>query len=75
MTKKELKGVKEFSKILFIVGFVFWLLETIYFLIKGGRHFKAVTPDEIFCDNIVTQIWATALSAISFYFVYKVFKL
>lgn len=34
--------------------FVFWILETLFFIIRDGFHLKAVTADEIACDKIVT---------------------
>jgi hypothetical protein len=38
-----------------LVGtFAFWVLETLFFILRDGWHIKAVTADEIACDKIVS---------------------
>ena len=61
MDNKELKVIWKLSKILWLAGFIFWLLETAVFLIIEGWHYKATNPIEIFCDKIVINALTTAL--------------
>jgi hypothetical protein len=62
MKKKELKTLWKLSKVFWLVGFTFWLLETIVFLFIEGWHIKATHPIEINCDKIVSNIWEFALN-------------
>jgi hypothetical protein len=62
MKKKELKTLWKLSKVFWLVGFTFWLLETIVFLFIEGWHIKATHPIEIHCDKIVLNIWEFALN-------------
>lgn len=62
MKKEELKTLWKLAKKFFIVGFVFWVIETIIFLIIEGWHYKATHPIEIHCDKIVINIWTFAFN-------------
>lgn len=44
------------AKGLSVCMLLFWLLETVYFLIVDGWHWKATSNAEIVCDIIVTVI-------------------
>jgi len=47
-----------------IIGFItiaFWLIETTFFLIRDGWHFKAITKEEILMDDIVSLLFAVTI--------------
>lgn len=50
MTRKVWKN----SKIVLSSTLIFWILETLFFIIKDGFHLRAETKAEMICDNIVT---------------------
>lgn len=54
MTIKRAKKLWKYSKVYFNLGFLFWIAETIYFLIKHGWHWKAINEQEQICDNIAS---------------------
>lgn len=58
----ELKTLCKVAKYSWVLGFTFWLLETIVFLIIEGWHLKATHPIEIHCDKIVSNILEFALN-------------
>ena len=66
MKAQEIKTFWNLAKIFWIIGFVFWILETSIFLIIEGWHWKATHPIEIYCDEIVVNIWTTALNITTF---------
>ncbi len=69
----EHKVIWNVTKRLFIIGFVFWLLETIVFLIIEGWHIKATNQIEIYCDEIVVNLWdACCYLAIYIFFHYLI---
>lgn len=62
--KMNLKRVKQkwnLAKILCLAGISFWLVETTYFLIAYGWHWKAINEAEKMCDNIVGYFWTGGL--------------
>jgi hypothetical protein len=73
----ELKTLLKVAKSFWITGFIFWLLETIVFLIIEGWHIKATHPIEINCDEIVLYMWEFALNltvVTSIYFLININK-
>ena len=60
MNKKEIKAIWKLTYSIWKISVIFWLLETILFLIIEGWHVKATNKIEIYCDNIVTQMWEYA---------------
>lgn len=62
MKNKELKTIWKLAKIGWIGGFIFWIIETIIFLIIEGWHLKATNPSEIYCDKIASNMWTFALN-------------
>lgn len=62
MKNKELKTLWKVSKSFWISGTIFWIVETIIFLIIEGWHYKATSPEEIFCDKVVINLWTVALN-------------
>ena len=62
MRQEELKTLWKLAKMYFIVGFIFWVIETIIFLIIEGWHYKATNPIEIYCDKIVVNFWNVAFN-------------
>ncbi len=50
------------SKIILNLTLLFWLLETLFFIIKDGFHWKAETKAEMICDSIVTYGFYTFLA-------------
>ncbi len=34
-----------------------WILETVFFLIRDGWHWKAASPEEKVFDSIVSTLW------------------
>ena len=62
MKNKELKTLWKLAKSFWIAGTVFWIIETIIFLIIEGWHYKATNPIEIYCDEIVSNMWLFALN-------------
>lgn len=62
MNKLELKTIWKLAKINWIVGFVFWIIETIIFLIIDGWHLKPIRNSEKWCDELVHNFWTFALS-------------
>ncbi len=46
-----------------MVGTSFWMVETAYFLIAYGWHWKAINEAEKMCDNIVGYFWTGGLTA------------
>jgi len=61
MKNKELKTLWKLAKKFWISGTIFWLLETIVFLIIEGWHYKATNHIEIYLDSIVLEMWHFAL--------------
>lgn len=53
----ELKKYYYLCGLLFRLGWIFWLLETAFFLVEQGWHWKATTIGERVCDTIVAVIW------------------
>lgn len=73
----ELKTLWKVAKSFWITGFIFWLLETIVFLIIEGWHIKATHPIEINCDKIVLHMLEFALNltiVTSIYFLININK-
>jgi hypothetical protein len=73
----ELKTLWKLAKSVWILGFIFWLLETIIFLIIEGWHIKATHPIEINCDKIFLHIFEFALNltiVTSIYFLININK-
>jgi hypothetical protein len=73
----DFKTLWKVAKSFWITGFIFWLLETIVFLIIEGWHIKATHPIEINCDNIVSYMWEFALNltvVTSIYFLININK-
>ena len=62
--RKTLKKWKLF-KTFFVIGFLFWISETIIFLFIYGWHLKATEQPEVICDNISLTIYG--LSFIYFF--------
>lgn len=71
----EHKVIWNVTKKIFIIGFVFWLLETIVFLIIEGWHLKATNPIEINCDKIVVNLWDVCLHLAIYIFINYLIKL
>lgn len=71
----EQKVIWNVTKQLFIIGFVFWLLETIIFLIIEGWHLKATHPIEIYCDKIVVNLWNVCYFLTIYIFIHYLIKL
>lgn len=57
MNWKIVKIKWNIAKVLCITGTLFWIIETIYFLIVYGFHWKAINEAENMCDNIVGLFW------------------
>ena len=57
MNWKIVKIKWNIAKSLCITGTLFWIIETIYFLIVYGFHWKAINESEKMCDNIVGLFW------------------
>jgi hypothetical protein len=55
------------SRIFGIAFFIFWQVETWYFIICDGWHWKAITEAEKTCDNI-----ASILLIVSFIFFFSI---
>lgn len=49
------------AKVCFIIGTLFWLIETIYFLIAYGWHWKAINLSEQICDCIACAFWIAGM--------------
>jgi hypothetical protein len=47
------KNIWRLSKTIALYTSIFWLIETIFFLIKDGWHLKAINEWEKTCDTIV----------------------
>lgn len=71
----EHKVIWNVTKKFFIIGFIFWLLETIVFLIIEGWHLKATHPIEIQCDKIVVNLWGICLHLAIYIFINYLIKL
>lgn len=61
MNVEETKTIWKLAKITWVSGTIFWAIETILFLIIEGWHFEAISPVEIFCDNLASTLWKMAL--------------
>lgn len=75
MKNKELKTLWKLAKNFYIGGFVFWIIETIIFLIYEGWHWEATNPIEIYCDKIVSSMWNFAITLSVCIGVYYIFNL
>lgn len=53
MNWKRVKQKWNLAKTLCLVGTSFWIIETTYFLIAYGWHWKAINEAEKMYDNIV----------------------
>jgi hypothetical protein len=75
--EQEIKTLWKVAKRFWVTGFIFWILETIVFLIIEGWHIKATHPIEINCDKIVLSMWEFALNltiVTSIYFLININK-
>ena len=61
MNWKRVKQKWNLAKILCLVGTSFCIVETAYFLIAYGWHWKAINEAEKMCDNIVGYFWTGGL--------------
>jgi hypothetical protein len=61
MSNKELKTLWKVSSRFWISGTLFWIIETLGFIMYEGWHLKATHPIEIFCDDVVSGMWKFAL--------------
>jgi len=75
MKKSEIKTILKFAKNVWIGSFVFWIIETIVFLIIEGWHLKATHPVEIYCDKTVSLLWQIALFITVYVFATLLFNL
>jgi hypothetical protein len=75
MKNEELKTLWKLAKLFWISGFIFWIIETIVFLIIEGWHWKAKNPIEIYCDKTVSNMWLFALNVTVFICVYLLINL
>lgn len=62
MNKSEIKTLWKLAKNFYLAGFVLWIIETAIFLIYEGWHLKVTHPIEIYCDDVVSDIWYFAIS-------------
>ena len=63
----KLKTKLKISQIFAVIFFVFWQIETWYFIGKDGWHWKAVSEAEKTCDGIVSL-----LITVSFVFFFSI---
>lgn len=61
MKKSEIKTIWKLAKLTWIGSFIFWIIETLIFLIIEGWRIKATNPIEIYLDKVVFQLWTVAL--------------
>lgn len=61
MNFKRAKQKWNLAKILCLIGTSFWIIETAYFLIVYGWHWKAINDSEKLCDDIVGYFWTGGL--------------
>ena len=54
MTIKTLQKIWKIGETILDYTIVFWIMETIYFLIIHGWHWKAINDYEEICDSIVS---------------------
>jgi heme/copper-type cytochrome/quinol oxidase subunit 2 len=54
------------SKIIYSIAFIFWLFETVYFLIYYGWHLRAINDSEKLCDNIFLSLFAIGVMLTTF---------
>jgi len=73
MKKEEITAIWKLAKFTWIGGFVFWIIETLIFLIIDGWHIKPTNPIEILCDNTVSFLWKVA-SFLTIYVAYYSIK-
>ena len=43
------------AKGLAVAGILFWLAETVYFMLLEGWHWRATNPLEVWCDGVVNS--------------------
>jgi hypothetical protein len=58
---KKLKSKFNSAKFFAVAGFLFWSIETIYFLIKYGWHYEAINKAEKTCDQISSILLIIAI--------------
>ena len=56
MERIQLKKRLKWSGRLIVFGFLFNVLETIYFLIKYGWHWRPYNNAEVWCDTIAASM-------------------
>ena len=61
MKNKELKTIWKLTKIIWISGTLFWIVEKVMFLIIENWHYKAINPTEIYFDLAVSKFLEYAL--------------
>jgi hypothetical protein len=61
MNLKRIKLKWSLAKLFCLIGTFFWIIETSYFLIAYGWHWKAINEAEKMCDSIVSYCWVSGL--------------
>lgn len=67
-------NIKKHYNRLIIIGrifVIFWVSETIFFLLRDGSHYKAISYQEKICDNITMIL----MYIVIFYFVFILYKI
>jgi len=64
MKLTKVKKYVSLSKVWFILGFLFWLIETVYFHISFGLHWHAINQSERLCDIISGLMFDVAFVSI-----------
>lgn len=67
MNWKRTSVIWTLCKVSYSIGLIFWIIETVYFLIADGWHWYAINNNEIICDNIVK--WFCGIGAVLFLYV------
>ena len=62
------------SKITFVLFILFWQVETWFFIIRDGWHWKAISESEKTCDGIASFLLTVSI-ALLFSIVYEVVDL
>ena len=62
------------SKITFVLFIIFWQVETWFFIIRDGWHWKAISESEKTCDGIASFLLTVSITLL-FSIVYEVVDL
>ena len=57
----KMKTKFKITKVTALIGIIWWLLESWYFIYQYGWHWSAINAAEKICDKIASGLWTLSL--------------